>query len=369
MKKLLLLLSALLFLSACSTKPSEEKIYRGFSTESGFDTEIQLLATVESQEEFDKYFDLTKKEFWKYNQLFDKYNNYKDINNIKTINDMAGIEAVEVDPLIIEMLLLSEEYTEISNGYFDITFGPVLEIWHDYREEGLLLNAQDKPGHLPPMEKLEEAKLYSGWEFLEIDTEKNTVYLTHKNSSLDVGAVAKGFATELVALTLEEEGLKHALVSGGGNIRSIGSKASGEPWNIGVQKPADIVNNDNIEVFSFTENISMVTSGDYQRYYYSEDNERISHLINPKTLMPQTDFRSVTIITPSSTEADALSTAVYMMSYEEALEFVESYNSKYPGRAFEILWIDDAADRPDWEQVEDFSLKYTDGLKELLKSK
>lgn len=367
MKKILILLSALLFLGACSSNKQEETIYRGYSTESGFDTQISLLATVDSQEIFDEYFEITKDEFWKYNQLFDKYNDYEGINNIKTINDNAGVEGVAVDPLIIEMLLLAQEYSEISDGYFDVTMGAVLEIWHDYREEGLLLNANDEPGKIPSMDILEEANQYTGWEFVEIDETNNTVYLTHPRVRLDVGAIAKGYATELVALTLEEEGLKHAVVSGGGNIRSIGSKASGAPWNIGVEKPADVLTNNNIEIFSFTENISIVTSGDYQRYYYAENEQRMSHLINPKTLMPESDFRSVTILTPNSSEADALSTAVYMMSYEEALAFLERYNAAYPDRKIDILWIAD--DHPDWEQVDGFSLRYTDTLAPYLKKR
>lgn len=367
MKKLIILVSALMILSGCTSQPKKDTVYSGRSTESGFDTTITFLATTETEKEFNNYFEMVKKEFSYYNQLFDKYNDYEGINNIKTINDNAGIAPVEVDPLIIEMLLLSKEYTEISNGYFDITFGAVLEIWHDYREEGIKLNGEGKPGKTPSMEELEEAKKYTGWSFVEIDESNNTVYLNHERAALDVGAIAKGYATELVALTLEAEGLKHALVSGGGNIRSIGSKLNGEPWRIGVEKPADILTQDNIEVFNFTENISMVTSGDYQRYYTNENGERISHLINPHTLMPDAYFRSVTIVTPNSSEADALSTALYMMSYEEAMDFLERYNTTYPDRSIDVLWIGEGIE--DWQQVDGFSLHYTDNLKDRINKK
>lgn len=363
MKKILVLVSALLILGACAQPTPKDVIYSGHSSESGFDTKITFLASVETQKEFDDYFDLVKKEYVRYNALFDKYNDYEGVNNIKTINDQAGISPVVVDPLIIEMLHLAKEYTDISDGYFDVTFGAVLEIWHEYREEGLVLNADGKPGNVPSMEELEEASQYTGWQYVEIDEAASTVYLTHPRASLDVGAIAKGYATELVALTLEEEGLEHGVVSGGGNIRSIGSKLSGASWNIGVEKPADVLMNDNIEIFSFTESISMVTSGDYQRYYLAEDEKRMSHLINPKTLVPGSEFRSVTIVTPNSTEADALSTAVYVMSYDEALAFMDRYNTAYPDRAIDLLWIADA-NYEDWEQVDEFSMKYTDGLKD-----
>lgn len=366
MKKLMIILiSLLVILGGCSSNKPEDKIYTGRSTESGFDTTITFLASTATEKEFEKYFEVVKSEYVRYNALFDKYNDYEGVNNIKTINDNAGIKPIEVDPLIIEMLLKAKEYTEISDGYFDVTFGAVLEIWHDYREEGIELNADGLPGKVPSMDILEDAAQYTGWQFVDIDETNNTVYINHERAKLDVGAIAKGYATELVALTLEEQGLKNAVVSGGGNIRSIGSKLSGAPWRIGVEKPADILTNDNIEIFSFTENISMVTSGDYQRYYLGENKERLSHLINPKTLMPDAHYRSVTIVTPSSTEADALSTAVYMMTYDEAMDFVKRYNELYPDRAFDILWIGE--DIEGWDVVDGFSLKYTDNLKTYLK--
>ena len=362
MKKTLLI--ALLFLSACTQKQDIDKLYSGVSSESGFDTKIELMANVKDQSEFDHYFALTKDLFLGYNKLFDKYNDYEGINNIKTINDNAGIAPVSVDPLIIEMLLIAKDFTEITDGYFDITLGAVLEIWHDYREEGLSLNAENKPGNIPSMEILEEAAQYTGWKFVEIDSVNNTVYLTHERVKLDVGAIAKGYATELVALELEAEGLKHAIVNGGGNVRTIGTKASGAPWRIGVQSPAETFTNSNLKTFAFEGNTSVVASGDYQRYYMAEGQVRMSHLINPKTLMPESDFRAITIVTENSTQADSLSTAVYMMSYEESLKFIERFNAQYPEDSINIVWISDFVEG--WEVVDEFSINMTEGLRSKL---
>ena len=358
MKKILILI-ALLLLVGCSEK-KEDVLYKESTTESGFDTKIDLIASVESQSEFDTYFKIVKEEFWRYHQMFDKYNDYDGINNIKTINDNAGIKPIVVDPITIEMLLLAKEYTELSDGYFDITFGSVLEIWHDYREEGELLNADGKPGRGPDMAVLEEAKQYTGWQLEEIDETNNTVYLTNPRTKLDVGAIAKGYATELVALTLEEQGLKHAIVSGGGNIRTIGTKLSGTPWSIGVEEPSDFPMGSSVDVFTFPSDMSVVTSGDYQRYYLVENEKRMSHLINPHTLMPEDIFKSVTIFTPNSSQADALSTAVYMMTYEEALEFKDRYNEQYPDQAFEILWISDT--ETEWTESKGYYIKMTPDL-------
>lgn len=364
MKKILLIL--VLILAGCSSNTEPEKVYKDSTTESGFDTKIDFYATVDSQKEFDAYFTTVKQEYWKYHQFFDKYNDYEGINNIKTINDQAGIAPVVVDPIIIEMLMLAKHYTEISDGYFDITFGAVLEIWHDYREAGEALNAEGKDGELPPMALLEEADQYTGWQYLEVDETNNTVYLNHTRAKLDVGAIAKGFATELVARTLEEQGLKHAIVSGGGNVRTIGTKASGTPWAIGVEEPSDFPLGSSLDVFSFPDSMSIVTSGDYQRFYTVKDDKRMSHLINPHTLMPQDIFRSVTILTPNSSEADALSTAVYMMPYEEALAFKERYNAAYPDQAFEIFWI--SATEKDWTESKGYYINMTPDLHQYSKN-
>ena len=108
--------------------------------DAGFDTVISLIAYADDETQFNEYFDLVRSEFKRYNALFDKYNDYEGVNNIKTINDNAGIQPVKVDADILEMLELSKQFSELSNNKFDITMGPVLEIWHEYREAGTQQN-------------------------------------------------------------------------------------------------------------------------------------------------------------------------------------------------------------------------------------
>ena len=365
MKKILIVL--LLTLTACTSTPTpKDVVKKANSSESGFDTVIQFLSTETSQKKFDKQFEIVKDEFKHYNQYFDKYNDYEGINNIKTINDQAGIAPVKVDPMIIEMLEMAKSYTEITKGYFDVSFGAVLQVWHDYRDEGESLNAQGKPGRTPDMAILKEAEQYTGWQFVEINKEESTVYLNHKRAKLDVGAIAKGLATEWVALTLEEQGEAHAVISGGGNIRTIGNKGSGASWSIGVQEPKEIIFPSDLVAFQFPDSISIVTSGDYQRNYLAEDGIKHSHLINPKTLMPKSDFRSVTIFTPHSGEADILSTALYMMTYEEGTAFQKEYNEKYPERAFEVFWVSET--ETTWEESKGFHINMTEGLRSKAKA-
>lgn len=364
-KKILTLLTLLLALSACSSKNEDPEYgrYSNTSITSGFDTTMTLLAYTESEEAFNTYFEMLKDTFWEYHIQFDIYNKYEGINNLKTINDNAGIEPVKVDDVIIQLLLEAKKYTEISD-YFDITFGAVFKVWHNYREKGIELNSQGELGPVPTIEELEAAAQYVGWEYVEINEDNNTVFITKEGVSLDVGAIAKGYATEMVARKLEAAGLKYAIVSGGGNIRTIGKKVD-QPWLIGIQEPSLAVDTPSVEVFSLETSTSVVTSGDYQRTYTGTDNITYSHLINPNTLFPETHFRSVSVITENSTLADILSTSLFMMNYEEGQKFVEDYNNKYPENKIDVVWIVD--DNPDWYQKGDFDYMVTDDLIEISK--
>jgi FAD:protein FMN transferase len=364
MKKIMMILTVMLTLTACSSQNKNLKRYNAVSITSGFDTKMELIAYAHNEKEFNKYFELFKDTFWKYHELFDKYNEYDGINNIYTINKNAGIAPVEVDPIIIELLLQSKHYTDLS-PYFDVTFGSVFKVWHNYREEGEELNAMGQPGNIPTQDELEEARKYTGWDKVVIDKEKNTVYLTHPQTELDVGAIAKGYATEMVARKLEEEGLKHAILSGGGNIRTINTKPDNIPWQIGISEPNLSLDSPSVDVFSIKQSTSIVTSGDYQRTYYAKDGKNYSHLINTKTLYPETLYRSTSIITKDSTMADALSTTLYMMSKEEAEIFINDFNAKYPENKIEVFWIMD--DNPDWYQGP-YDYTMTSGLKEISKN-
>lgn len=364
MKKLLIL-ALIIILTACSAPTNTYTRYTDVSTTSGFDTSMTLLAYTKTEAEFNTYFELMKSEFSFYNELFDKYKSYNGVNNIKTINDNAGVQPVIVDDAVIDMLLQAKKYTQVSD-YFDVTLGAMLRIWHDYREKGIILNEQGLPGEVPTFEQLQAAMSKTGWDKVIIDETAKTVYLTEKGMELDVGAIAKGYATEKVALKLEEEGLTMAVVSGGGNIRTINTKPENEAWAIGIQEPSNIITSTNVDILSIPYSVSIVTSGDYQRAYYGPNETMYSHLINPKTLFPATNFRSVSVVTKDSTMADALSTALYMMSYEEGLEFVNAFNASNPENRLDVFWV--VNENKDWHQGENFDYQMTENLNQYSKN-
>jgi len=338
MKKLAILTLVLLLLVGC-TQPAKDEKFTASTLDAGFDTFISLVGYTTSQEKFNEYFDFMKSELNYYHKLYDKYHNYDGINNIKTINDNAGVAPVEVEKPLIDMLVLAKKYNEITDGYFNITMGATMRIWHQYRENGMEANSiQNFAPPVPTIEELTASFQYSGWDNVVLDEENNTVFITNPNISIDVGGIAKGYAIELVALTLEENGLVSGAINGGGNVRIIGSKPDGTGWTIGVTNP-DNPNGESVSTFVNEQGTrSYVTSGDYQRFFMS-NGIRYGHLINPKTLFPATHCRSVTVVTKDSGLADILSTALFVMGYEQGEQFVKEYNSKYPDDQIGALWV------------------------------
>ena len=284
--------------------------------------------------------------FTYYNNLFDIYNDYDGINNVKTINDNAGIKEVEVDPVIIELIELSKEINELSDGAFDITDGAVLKVWHKYREEGQASNNNGEYGKLPSQEELDAVSMYHGFDYIEIDEENNTVFITDPNVSLDVGGVAKGFSTEKVAQALEEMGLEYGAVNAGGNQRIISTKADGTGFNVGITDPRG---SGNIAVIPDQIDVSVVTSGDYQNYYIADGDVRYAHIIDPATDWPATYYTSVTVVAPDSGLADCLSTAFYVLDYKDGLKLIDKVNEKYDLDII-VIWISN-------EPLDDTSIK------------
>ncbi len=348
MKKIVILvLSLLLFIPAGCTSDNRysDSI---FDT---FDTLVQVVAYVESEEEFRHYFETIHSNLQRLHKLFDIYNSYEGVNNIKTINDNAGIRPVEVEQEIIDLILFSKHWAAKTGGSVNIALGPVLEIWHYYRQE-----ADYDPGsaELPTMEELESAARYTDLDKVIINQDENTIYLPEPEMSLDVGAVAKGYALELVARKVAEEGLQSAIISAGGNIRMIGRPQDEDRdlWGIGVRDPDASVmgGSDNLLDVIYLGEGSVDTSGDYQRYYIV-DGEMFHHLIDPETLMPATHYRAVTVAASGSGPADFMSTALFLLPFEESLALVESLDN------FEALWV-----------MTDGEVRTTEGMRELLKS-
>ncbi len=294
-----------------------------------FDTVTTIIGYSEDQAEFDKISGEILAELGEYHRLFTIYNRYDGLENLCTVNELVDGEhrTVKVDKKIIDMLLFAKEMYTLTDGEVNIAMGSVLKIWHDYRDAG-----EDDPfnAELPPMEKLMAAAEHTDIEALEIDAENCTVRLTDPEMRLDVGAIAKGYAVEMVARSLCEKGITGYVINVGGNVRTIGGKPDGEGFTVGVQAPDPDVK-DYLAYLSL-EDMSLVTSGSYQRYY-TVDGRDYHHIIDRETLMPSDKFTSVSVVCESSAVGDALSTALFCMDEEEGKALIESLEG------VEAMWV------------------------------
>ena len=219
------LLAAVLCLSVlagCAAKPQKELTRYSTIFYDVFDTVTQVIAYCESEEEFTKQMEALHADLISYNQLYDIYNDYDGVVNVKTINDNAGKAPVQVDDRILSMLELAQKMYDTTNGKLNVAMGSVLNIWHNYREAALA-DDNDSNNQLPTQEELDAAAQHCDIANLIIDEDAKTVYLADPAMSLDVGSVGKGYAVEQAAQAAEARGLTSALVSVGGNIRAIGT--------------------------------------------------------------------------------------------------------------------------------------------------
>ena len=288
-----------------------------------FDTVTTIVGPGASEEEFQATAQQIHDELLIYHQLFDIYNDYEGIANLKTVNDNAGIAPVTVSPELIRLLQDCKTYYELTEGRMNVAMGSVLSLWHEAREEGV---RDPSRARLPDPEALAAAGEHTDISTLIIDEAASTVYLSDPLSALDVGAIGKGWACQRVA-ELAPKGL---LISVGGNVCATGPKDStGTPWVVGVQDPDG---GDNYLHTLYLTRGSMVTSGDYQRAYMV-DGELYHHIIDPDTLYPGKLWRAVTVVCPDSGLADALSTALFLLPIEEGQKLLEVCEST-------AMWVD-----------------------------
>ena len=336
-------------LVGCQTSPEYTKYSDSFFDT--FDTITQIVGYTQTEEEFNEYVDKIHSRMQDLHKLYDKYNTYEGINNLKTINDNAGKQPIKVDKELLDLIVFSKEMYEKTGKETNIAMGSVLSIWSEYRDEAEIDPANAK---IPPIEELLAANEHTDLNKVIVDVENSTVYLEDPLMSLDVGAVAKGYATEIIAREIEQAGFRSGIISAGGNVRTIGKPLDNvrERWGIGIQNPDSFIDNSESNVLEtvFINDASVVSSGDYQRFYMVGD-KVIHHLIDPKTLMPGDYHRAVSVITANSGEADFLSTTVFLLPYEEGKDLVESLDG------VEALWV-----------FKDGTVEATEGMKKIMKS-
>ena len=304
---------------SCGNGENSDKTLYSASFIQFFDTVTVIKGYEKSKEEFSKVSQELYALIEKYHKLFDIYYEYSGINNLCTVNKSSG-NAVKVDVEIIDFLEYAKELCLRSEGKVNIAMGSVLSIWHTYREEGI---RDPENAKLPKQDELEAANEHVDINDIVIDRESMSVTLPDPDMKLDVGAIAKGYTAELCAKYLEEQGKEGYVISLGGNIRTVGEKPQGEAWKLGIEDPASETDEYLLRL-SLGGGYSLVTSGNYQRYYTVEG-KRYHHIIDPETLYPSDSYILVSIVSRDSGQADALSTALFNMSVEEGKALLSEF--------------------------------------------
>ncbi|MGN1399324.1 MAG: FAD:protein FMN transferase [Erysipelotrichaceae bacterium] len=339
----ILLVGALLIAFGCQKETTRDKPI-GKVSYNYFDTVSYVYDyTNDTDKEFEQFSNGVFDILAYYHQLFDIYHDYSGINNLKTINDQAGISPVEVDQQLIDFLLYCKEMYTLTSGKMNVMLGSVLTLWHDCRSA-----AADDPSNskIPEIELLQQAGEHTSIDSLVIDEINKTVYISDSQASIDVGAVGKGYATEKAAQYLIENGKDGYVLNIGGNIRTIGTKPNGDSWVTGIKNPNDPDGDFPIRIS--ISNISCVTSGVYERYF-TVDGKRYHHIIDSDTLFPADYFASLTILADDSGLADSLSTALFCCDEQTGRDIL----SKMPQVG--AIWI-----------YSDGKVSYTENVKELI---
>jgi FAD:protein FMN transferase len=234
-------------------------------------------------------------------------------SEISRINNSAGYRYEKVSSETYEVLSQAVEFSKYSQGCFDVTIGPLVNLWAGVKDKS----------NPPDESKIRDIVPFVNYTDLVLDPGKKTVGLKKSGQSIDLGGIGKGFAADMILEVFKKYEVSSAFTNFGGNVAAIGAKPDGYPWNIGIQHPRK--ENSLIGVVSVV-NKSVVTSGDYQRYFIGRDGKRYHHILNPNTGYPsESGLISVTIVADSSTVADALSTILFVTGMNKGIELLKSF--------------------------------------------
>lgn len=224
------------------------------------------------------------------------------------INNQAGKQAVKVDYELFQLIERSLKISQITNGYFDLSFASIDNIWQ--------FNGQD--ASLPSQKDLDASVALINYLDIALRHSDTSVFLKQENMKIGFGAIGKGYAADKAKDIMQIYGVINGVVNAGGDLLAWGGKIDGSPWNVGIANPID-----KNEIFTtiFVNNQALVTSGDYEKFL-NINSERYGHIINPKTGMPVRGLLSVSIVAETAELADALATAVFVLGEKEGMDLI-----------------------------------------------
>jgi len=239
--------------------------------------------------------------------------NYKNDSELSRLNKKAVKSPVPCKGELLEVIEQSQYYSELSGGAFDITVSPIVALWGFFREKG----------HVPPDKEIEKVLPAVSYKNIVINKSNDpkkpaTIFLKNTQTQIDLGAIGKGYAVDKALEIIRKYGINNGCINLGGNIYVLGTPPGKNAWKIGVQHPRNAN-----EILGYLElkNEATATSGDYERFF-EYNGKRYSHIINPQTGKPVSGTLATTIVAPTGTEVDALSTIVFVLGHKKGMELI-----------------------------------------------
>ena len=298
-----ILLFLLLIASACHR---EQSLYNKSERIMGSIFEITAFSV--DMAECQKVVDEAFKEMRLVDRLMSTYNSESEISQL---NRLAGVSSLKVSQQVMEIIQEAKRYSELTDGAFDVTVGTLVELW----------GFKHKDWRFPDASEIQQVLPLVNYKNILLDEETQTVKLKLAGMKIGLGAIGKGYAVDKAIETLKRHGIKHALVNASGSIFALGTKIDKTEWTVGIRHPRG--SREQIFATLQIENQGVATSGDYENFFV-KDGKRYSHLLDPRTGKPvDNGMLSVTIVAQTATEADALSTSVFMLGVDRGLKLIE----------------------------------------------
>ena len=300
------------FINSCSH--GKQRIFK--ETRTSFYTIVSITVVSDSKDQAKKAIDAS---FDQLDRLATILNFYSSTSEISMINRMAGEKPIKVSSDTINILKKAVRISEITDGAFDVTVGPLVKLW----------DIQHRV--IPSKEQIEEKQRLVGYKNIIIDKNNSTVFIKLKGAQIDLGGIIKGYAVDKIVQVFHRNGIKSGVISVGGEIRALGKKPDGTLWTIGIQNPRQKGTDDKVIATVELSDKAFSTSGDYMKYFV-KDGVRYHHLLDPKTGYPSKQCGSTTIIANDNTTTDGFS-KLFILGPAKGLAVAKE-------EGFDVLFID-----------------------------
>jgi len=302
-------------------------------TETIMGTQVSITVVAKTEQEGEAAIDAAMAEVRRFDRMMSLY---KDDSEITRVNLAAGKGPVEVSPEMIEMVEAARKISELTDGAFDVTVGPLVVLWQMRLKEGAA----------PTETEIESIKNRVGYRNIITDKKASTLFLMKPGMIMDFGGCAKGYVADRVAELLKGRGIDNAIVALAGDIRVMGHRPDGSSWRIGVQHPRDSAKT--LTVLELSDKF-ISTSGDYERYQIVH-RKRYHHILDPRTGKPSEGMESVTLVGDRGSDGDPLATALFILGPKQGRKIVKKLG-------YNAIFVDDKG-----------RVVMTDGIKKIANS-